>query len=273
MNTSEINQLIITDLDQFWTNTINPNHQDSVLKQWNFKSAKEALKYMKNNNSHFALNIVSNLFSHYLILKSEYLVSVSGTMLITNKRIFINQSQILSIPINSIRFYGEENNQPIVKYVSNEVSKIYYFTDQYIQTGIANNIIETHKHSSDLKEEAIQHVLTTPKTEFNPQELPVLANVEFVKPKKNFDGGIIALIVIVLCFGGCFYMMSGNDDRPRDYEALDRHEELKNRVTCSWCGGAGRVGYTGDSKAQTDRTGMGTGNLCTKCNGSGYVNK
>ena len=42
---------------------------------------------------------------------------------------------------------------------------------------------------------------------------------------------------------------------------------------CDWCGGIGRVGYSGKSKEQCDRTGMGRGNSCSRCGGTGYLKK
>jgi hypothetical protein len=42
---------------------------------------------------------------------------------------------------------------------------------------------------------------------------------------------------------------------------------------CDWCGGVDNVGYAGKSEEQVKRTGMGLGNKCTSCKGTGYVKK
>ncbi|RAJ19247.1 hypothetical protein [Pedobacter cryoconitis] len=58
-------------------------------------------------------------------------------------------------------------------------------------------------------------------------------------------------------------------------EAIENYktvnEGIAEQVMCPWCGGAQRVGYAGKSEEQCRRTGMGKGNLCTTCGGTGKI--
>lgn len=92
----------------------------------------------------------------------------------------------------------------------------------------------------------------------------------------------IPVVLVFLCFLA-FIIYKGGDSNSSYHESyhISTAEAIENyktvnegvaeQVTCPWCGGAQRVGYAGKSEEQCRRTGMGKGNLCTTCGGTGRI--
>ena len=91
-------------------------------------------------------------------------------------------------------------------------------------------------------------------------------------------------VVLVFIFFLGFVIWSGNgtSESPTESEypistaeAIENYKDATQGkatdVKCDWCGGIGRVGYSGKSEEQCRRTGMGQGNICITCKGSGVV--
>ncbi|TFF34407.1 hypothetical protein [Mucilaginibacter psychrotolerans] len=94
------------------------------------------------------------------------------------------------------------------------------------------------------------------------------------KPKEKTSWGCLGMIA--LFFVLCYYFYNASDKnltriREEQHSARANDGTPYGKKKCPWCGGIGRVGYAGDSKAQVERTGMGLGNYCTTCVGTGYV--
>lgn len=95
---------------------------------------------------------------------------------------------------------------------------------------------------------------------------------------KSFIFYIILPLAIVILIGIAF---NGNGDKESPRRQISNAESIENykdanegkahKEKCGWCGGVGKVGYAGASEAQCRRTGMGYGNYCTTCQGTGTV--
>jgi|GEM_PF-2823996 len=90
-----------------------------------------------------------------------------------------------------------------------------------------------------------------------------------LRTSRNFRG-LIATCIFILFIGGCVYLVEYNAST-RSNTPVSTDAIPKGKVKCKWCGGVGRVGVSGDSKAQYERTGNGLGNYCFRCKGTGYV--
>lgn len=96
------------------------------------------------------------------------------------------------------------------------------------------------------------------------------------KPKEKTSWGCLGMIGLAIVASIVYSNVA-----TKNYEHIqeERQSAKANDGTpygkkkCPWCGGVGRVGYMGDSKAQVDRTGNGLGNYCTTCTGTGFVDK
>ncbi len=276
MNLNDSQQYIITDINEFWFNSINPVNKDRIFNEYNYTSVKECIKLLNQPANYSVLQLFNSLQKNYYLLKGEYLVSSGGLSIITNKRFYILDKQELSIPINTITFYGIENGQLILKYLGTVGEKKYFIDNPILIPAIVNNYIEIFKSSPDLNNEVIQSIISTPKTnlaQLGMSTVPVEIN-EYKQPKDYKN--IIALCIFLLFLGSCVYFLNKNDNSSSNSTtntnpAYDSTTGKKKKK-CPWCGGIGRVGYGGESKAQVERTGMGLGNYCTTCTGTGYVN-
>ncbi|MES2827839.1 MAG: hypothetical protein V4687_06785 [Bacteroidota bacterium] len=97
------------------------------------------------------------------------------------------------------------------------------------------------------------------------------------------DLGQFSIIIVVFVVGMFGYGAYMNRDQTEKYSTSNNsvetdiennklvHEGKASKVECTWCGGVGRVGYAGASEAQVRRTGMGLGNYCTTCSGTGKI--
>lgn len=95
------------------------------------------------------------------------------------------------------------------------------------------------------------------------------------QPKQKTSWGCLSMIAVVIV--GCiiYITVSAKHNRGEDSARIQQREAHPNeyKKKCTWCGGIGRVGYMGESKAQYDRTGKGLGNPCTVCTGTGLIDK
>ena len=163
MATSDYQNLIIFDINEFWDNSVSPDNKDSIFYKLKITSKENAIRVLRNSENYEILNLCNNLFKNYYLLKGEYLVDCGG-LLLTNKRLYLSEGKELSIAINEITFYGIENSRLVIKYLTHEGEKKYFPINPVLIEPIVNNCIETHKYSSDLNDEIIRQFLSTPKT-------------------------------------------------------------------------------------------------------------
>jgi hypothetical protein len=90
--------------------------------------------------------------------------------------------------------------------------------------------------------------------------------------KHNLKPLLAMAVIIGIIYFAMDALMGDNFDKSKvaDYQ---NDSNSKNKVDCTWCGGVGSVGYAGESEAQVRRTGMGLGNKCIRCKGSGKLEK
>lgn len=88
---------------------------------------------------------------------------------------------------------------------------------------------------------------------------------------------IVVMFALAMYYNGSENPKSNNYSTVTTEEAIEQHKrvrgEIKEVVECTWCGGVGSVGYAGESEKQVQRTGMGLGNKCISCAGTGKVKK
>jgi hypothetical protein len=107
---------------------------------------------------------------------------------------------------------------------------------------------------------------------------------------KEYFRAFVPVVVLLALFVGSMvmYNRAHKDDEYAEYNTPAKAsrttttaEDIENykdnrygkavEIECSWCGGIGKVGFAGASEAQCKRTGMGQGNYCTTCKGTGKV--
>jgi Archaea-specific RecJ-like exonuclease, contains DnaJ-type Zn finger domain len=96
---------------------------------------------------------------------------------------------------------------------------------------------------------------------------------------------LFSFLFFVTFSAGFIYFMDKSDENyastPETEKSISTKEAIelykKNRYgepiesECTWCGGAGKVGFAGESEKQVKRTRSGLGNICNVCKGSGKV--
>jgi hypothetical protein len=278
MNNNDIKFSAINSAD-FFENSVNPKNTDSIVFNKGIKidSGKDLLKVIQKDNDKSLLLTINSLLKTFFLVKNEYLISISNSYILTNRRYFIhiNDNKKLSIPLNKITSYKEENGQFILRYSIDNEEKMHYLS-KWLTGALVNNIIQEHNRDIDFQDENIIALISNFKDElsFN-NDIDIKADNYPIKSSPNYTG-IIMVCLVFLFIGGCVYFVEKDSNIPTKTIYTNSgdpsHDQNGNkRKKCPWCGGVGKVGYLGESKAQVEKTGMGLGNFCITCNGTGYV--
>jgi len=279
MTKEDLQPFIEPDTQNFWLNSVNPTNSDSLFIKQGVTNVSRA-KALQNENVGMAIKAF--LLSTYLV-KGEYIISYMEAMVLTNRRLFCYyQSSTRSIALKNLLKY-EQVGKLTVEYLEDGISQSFSIGSRFLKAEVVNNVLAKHKSDEVSEEEII--ILSDTKLvldgKYSVVSEEAAENIKQYERRGNRNG-LIVLFAIILLVGGCsYYFISWNKSYEQSGKAYGGSSSSDNShynsVTgkkqhkCPWCGGIGRVGYAGDSKAQVDRTGMGLGNPCTTCNGTGWV--
>jgi hypothetical protein len=286
MTKEELQAFIISDTTEFWVNSVNPVNSDSLFIVSGITDLKEAVAFPNTANG----NIVKALFQSTYLVKGEYIVTYMNAMLLTNRRLFtFYTSETRSIALKNLIKYERQPDCLFVEYLENGIIQTFRIKSTFLNTDAVNNAMA--RHQNDIVSEQELELLSATKIVLdgrygftNMVSTQSVSNQSLEDNKeyqrKGNRNGLILFLIIISLVGGCGYFLS---NWSKSYEANgnagtaiknDTHSNSisgKKQKKCPWCGGIGKVGYAGKSEAQVKRTGMGLGNYCTVCTGTGYV--
>lgn len=287
MNPSILSSIEL-DTNKFWLNCTNPANDDSLFIQHSITEVATVYSFLKTNA---VLSTMSQaFFKSCYFLKDEYIIACMNGMLLTNRRLFIWFNDLkLTIPlVNLIKYEPAKWDSGIKgEYLYNGATQTFRLGNVWLLPALVNNALNRHKNDSITEDESIILGSFKPALQskygisddcFNSwvpplTEQPIIQQ-QFVpapKPLKN-NASLITLFIFIVFIGSCVYIIQkGSNDTGSTSSNSTSVTSNAHRKKCPWCGGIGRVGYAGDSKAQVERTRMGLGNYCTTCGGSGYV--
>ena len=306
MSKEDLIPYIEFDTHQFWLNSSNPANSDSQFIQNGVDDVVRIYNLYKNDRQFSTIHDI--FFKVSYLLKGEYFISYMSNVILTNRRLFIWFSDLkLTIPLKNIISYEDSKWSSGITcyYRENGGIQTFKLVNKWLLANAVNNSINKHKNDivndNELEilgsfKPAIQSKFGITEESYSSWVEPVkLQEVKIIdenpnknqnqnqilKPKPNYNG-VIILFLFILFIGGCGYFISKWDKSYREsgqgYGGTNSTDNVHyNKITgkkqkkCPWCGGIGRVGYAGDSKEQVERTGMGLGNPCITCNGTGYV--
>lgn len=235
------------DLHQFWSNSVSPINDDSTFLQHSISDINKVYSLIKTEKG---LSSISDAFFRVnFLLKDEYLIAFFGSMILTNRRLFIWFSDIKKvIPLRNLIKYEVSKWEGGLKIEYRENDSLQTLkVGKYLSPDLVINALGRHKNDLITEEELeiVSHFKPILESKYEitketfsswiePIELSIQQNfAENVnnnkvsqnptpvvhKPQRKYKG-IVFICFMLLFLGGCIYFyhqsstsanMSNND--------------------------------------------------------------